>query len=81
MLSHSAVAYEDFIPVYQELIFNEETSNTQTVFVPILNDVCLEEYGEFFSVVATSDTDCVEIVNGEVTIMIYDDDGKFIRYY
>jgi hypothetical protein len=81
LLSHSAVAYEDFRPVYQELIFNEETSNTQTVFVPILNDVCLEEYGEFFSVVATSDTDCVEIVNGEVTIIIDDDDKAKITLY
>ena len=61
----------------QELIFNEETSNTQIVFVPILNDVCLEEYGEYFSVVATSDMDCVEIVNGEVTIIIDDDDSEF----
>ena len=77
LLSCSAVAYEDFRPVYQELIFNEETSNTQIVFVPILNDVCLEEDTEYFSVVATSDMDCVEIVNGEVTIMIDDDDGKF----
>ena len=62
--------------MYQELIFNEKTSNTQTVFVPILNDVCLEEDGEFFTVVATSDMDCVEIVNGEVTIMIDDDDSE-----
>ena len=61
----------------QELIFNEETSNTQIVFVPILNDVGLEEYGEYFSVVATSDMDCVEIVNGEVTIIIDDDDSEF----
>ena len=77
LLSHSAVAYEDFRPVYQELIFNEETSNTQTVFVTILNDVCLEEDTEYFSVVATSDMDCVEIVNGEVTIIIDDDDSEF----
>ena len=72
-----AVANEDFLPVYQDIIF-KGTSNLQIVLVPILNDVCLEEDGEYFSVVATSDTDCVQIVNEEVTIMIDDDDSEFV---
>ena len=59
------------------LIFNQETSNTQIVSIPILNDICLEEDGESFTVTATSDMDCVEIENGSVTIEIDDDDSEF----
>ena len=59
------------------LIFNQETSNTQIVSIPILNDICLEEDSESFTVTATSDMDCVEIVGGSVTIYIDDDDSEF----
>ena len=62
-----------------DVIFNKYTPNVQTVSVPILNDICLEEDGEYFSVVATSFMECVNITNGEVTIMIDDDDGKYSR--
>ena len=78
-LLSSAVAYEDFRPVDLDVIFNKYTPSVQTVYVPILNDICLEEDGENFSVVATSYMDCVNISNGEVTIMIDDDDGKYSR--
>ena len=71
-----ALEYEDFRPVDIDLIFNEQTSNEQTVYVPILNDDCLEEKLEDFTVVASSDMDCVDIVDGEVTINIEDNDGK-----
>ena len=81
LLSSSAVAYEDFIPVDLNLMFNEETPNKQTVSVPILNDICLEEDGEHFFIVVTSDMDCVDIDNGEVTIMIDDDDGEDFRIF
>ena len=60
-----------------DLIFNEETSNTQNVSITILNDICLEEDGEDFSVVVTSGMDCVEIVGGSVSIAIHDDDSEF----
>ena len=62
-----------------DVIFNKYTPSVQTVSVPILNDICLEEDGEYFSVVATSYMDCVNISYGEVTIMIDDDDGKYSR--
>ena len=62
-----------------DVIFNKYTPSVHTVSVPILNDICLEEDGEYFSVVATSYMDCVNISNGEVTIMIDDDDGKYSR--
>ena len=75
-LSFSAVAYEDFGPVDLDVIFNKYTPSVQTVSVPILNDICLEEYGEYFSVVATSFMDCVQIVNESVTIRIDDDDSE-----
>ena len=63
------------------LIFNQETSNTQIVSIPILNDICLEEDSESFAVTATSDMDCVEIENGSVTIEIDDDDSEFFSYW
>ena len=75
-LSFSAVAYEDFRPVDLDVIFNKYTPSVQTVSVPILNDICLEEDGEYFSIVATSFMDCVQIVNESVTIRIDDDDSE-----
>ena len=56
------------------LIFNEGTPAEQIVSIPILNDICLEEEFEYFTVAASSDMDCVNIVDGEVTININDDD-------
>ena len=76
-----AQANEDFKPVDLDLIFNRETSNTQNISIPILNDICLEEDGEDFTVVATSDMDCVDIDEGEVTIMIDDDDSEYLQKY
>ena len=64
-----------------DLIFNEETSNTQNVSITILNDICLEEDDEDFSVVVTSGMDCVEIVGGSVSIAIRDDDSEFFCYH
>ena len=75
-LSFSAVVYEDFRPVDLDVIFNKYTPSVQTVSVPILNDICLEEDGEYFSVIATSFMDCVQIVNESVTIRIDDDDSE-----
>ena len=75
-LLSSAVAYDDFRPVDLDVIFNKYTPSVQTVSVPILNDICLEEEGEYFSVVATSEMDCVQIINESVTIGIDDDDSE-----
>ena len=65
--------------MYTYLIFYEDTPNSQPVPVTILNDVCLEEDIEYFSVVLSSDMDCVEIVNESVTIRIDDDDSEFFH--
>ena len=73
-----AQANEDFKPVDLDLIFNGETSNTQNVSITILNDICLEEDGEDFTVVVTSGMDCVEIISGSVSIAIHDDDSEFL---
>ena len=77
-LLYLILANEDFRPVDLDLIFNEESSNTLSVSVPILNDICLEEGGEDFSVVATSDMDCVEIIGGYVNITIEDNDSELL---
>ena len=72
-----ALANADFRPVDVDLIFNENTPKMQMVSIPILNDVCLEPDGEQFMVVASSDMDCVNITDDEVTITINDDDSRF----
>ena len=72
----AAVANEDFIPFNLDVTFNEESPNPQTVPVVILNDICLEEYSEYFSVIASSVLPCVEIINETVTLRIDDDDSE-----
>ena len=46
------------------------------VYIPILNDECLEEELEDFSVELSSEQDCVMFVNSTANITIYDDDSK-----
>ena len=72
----AAVANEDFIPFNLDVTFNEESPNPQTVPVVILNDICLEEYSEYFYVIASSVFPCVEIINETVTLRIDDDDSE-----
>ena len=72
----AAEANEDFIPFNLNVTFNEESPNPQTVPVVILNDICLEEDSEYFSVIASSVLPCVEIINETVTLRIDDDDSE-----
>ena len=48
----------------------------QCVYIPILNDECLEEEHEGFSVELSSEQECVMFVNSTANITIYDDDSK-----
>ena len=73
-----AIFSEDYVLVNREVIFNERTSNVQTVPVTILNDECLEEDVEQFDVFISDviPSDCVQIVTGRVTLSITDDDSE-----
>ena len=65
----------DYVSVSKDIIFNADTGNQRYILIPIINDECLED-DEEFTVVATSSMDCVNIIDGTVTITIDDDDCK-----
>ena len=46
------------------------------VYIPILNDECVEEELEDFSVKLSSEQDCVIFLNSTVEIIIIDDDSE-----
>ena len=48
----------------------------QCVYIPILNDECVEEELEDFSVKLSSEQDCVIFLNSTVEIIIIDDDSE-----
>lgn len=64
----------DFRGISKEVIFDENSENPQRVYVPILNDDCVE-YDEYFLVNVTTNMDCVLLVNS-VHVTILDDDCK-----
>ena len=75
--SVSAVMGDDYVGISRSIIFNEDTGNQQTVYIPIVNDECLEN-DEYFSVTLSSAMDCVVITNDQVNITIDDDDSESI---
>ena len=66
---------DDYVAISRSIIFNEDTGNQQTVYIPIVNDECLEN-DEYFSVTLSSVMDCVVITNDQVNITIDDDDSE-----
>ena len=68
----------DYVSIARDIIFNEDSGLTQTVYIPIVNDECLEN-NETFSVTLSSNMSCVEIMESEVNITIDDDDSKLIK--
>ena len=76
-LCASTAGNEDYVPVERNLTF--ATGQTvECVNIPILNDICLEEASEDFSVSISSDVECVIIdqVASSVEVTIIDDDGN-----
>ena len=65
----------DYVAITHDIIFNKDTGLTQIVYIPIINDECLE-YNETFSVTLSSNMTCVSIGTEKVTITIDDDDSK-----
>ena len=59
------------------MTFGVGLGTVECVHIPILNDICLEDANETFSVSISSDIDCVivEPSTNSVDITIMDDDG------
>ena len=67
-------ADDDFFPLETPLVFDEGLDMVQCVYVPILNDECLEYREEYFYITLSSEQDCVRLVNDSIEATIVDDD-------
>ena len=65
----------DFLPVLKELVFDTCTLPYQCVFIPILNDLCVEEEENFY-ISIESDNSCVSFHTDVAEVIIHDDDCK-----
>ena len=70
---YAAIEGLDFRMVSQQIIFNAETESLQRVYIPIINDECVE-YDEYFSVDLSTTSPRVNTVNNSLNITIEDDD-------
>ena len=70
------LAGEDFIPLTTNLVFGEELDVEKCVYIPIVNNDCVEDAEEYFTVTISSDMDCVVFANSTVHAVIHDDDCK-----
>lgn len=76
MLFHTpAKEDDDYRGVSHKIVFNSDMLGPQRVYIPLLNDDCLENE-ELFSVTLTTEMDCVVLEDHEVTITIQDDDRE-----
>ena len=68
---------EDYSLVEKNVTFGVGLGTVECVHIPILNDVCLEDETESFSVSISSEVECVvvEQAASSVEITIVDDDG------
>ena len=73
----SSLDGEDYIEVTETVTFHPG-QNTSSVEVVLTDDAVYEGLQEF-SVTLTSSSDLVNIINGNATVMIVDDDGKFVN--
>lgn len=72
---------DDYIPISQKIIFNKDMTGPQRIYIPLVNDECLEEKEENFTVKLSTPMQCVDLVDDVVTIYIQDDDCKLWRGY
>lgn len=68
-------ANEDYVQGHrdQSLVFGLNLDTTQCVSIPIINDEVLEET-EYFTVILSSDQDCVLFENNTARITVVDND-------
>ena len=77
IIIHSAATEgDDYIYISQKIVFNKDMLGPQSIYIPIVNDECLEEKEEYFTVKLSTPMDCVNLVDDVVTIHIQDDDCK-----
>ena len=67
-------AGEDFVQIWQTLIFDSSTNTTQCLYIPIINDECVENEPEEFTAALYTEDDCVSFGTNSTTISILDDD-------
>lgn len=73
-------AGEDFVQIWQTLVFDSSTNTTQCLYIPIINDECVENEPEEFTAALYSDDDCVSFGTNSTTISILDDDCECSKY-
>ena len=74
---HISAAGEDYIELETSLVFDEGLDTTQCVYIPVLNDECLEYVSESFEISLSSDQDCVRFNNDSFEAYIIDDDCEY----
>jgi len=75
---HASAGGEDYIETEKNVTFGVGLGTVECVHIPILNDICLEDTNETFSVSISSDVDCVLVESSasRVEVTINDDDGQ-----
>ena len=72
----SIAAGEDYIEANMSIIFAPGFGRTQCIQIPLLNDDCVEDFMESFTILLSSPQECVVLVVQEVSVYILEDDGK-----
>ena len=67
----------DYIELDTLLVFDEGLATTQCVYIPVLNDECLEYESESFYISLSSEQDCVRFSNDSYEAYIIDDDCEY----
>ena len=63
------------------MVFDEGLELTQCIYIPILNDKCLEDEEEYFYVNISSEQSCVFFYDDSFNATIIDDDCKGLEQY
>ena len=57
--------------------WHEDSDLTQCVYIPIINDECVEDKEETFNVSLSTEEECVEFGVYDITVVILDDDREY----
>lgn len=70
---------EDYVTMEKNLTFAVGLGTVECVDIPILNDDCLEDMSEMFSVSISSAVECVRVepAASSVEVTINDDDSEY----
>ena len=61
-------------------MFDNSTNTTQCLYLPIINDECVESESEEFTATLYTDDDCISFGTNSTTISIFDDDCECSYY-